>query len=290
MIDPMGGPAYWWPFVAGFAIAYLIGSVPFGLILTRLAGAGDVRNIGSGNIGATNVLRTGRKGLAIATLILDLLKGALPVWLAFRYLGPDMAVVAGLGAVLGHCFPVWLKFRGGKGVATAAGVVVALTPTIAAVAIGVFVLVVLATRYVSLASILGALAAAPAAYVMGYVQAAELYLLLALIILAKHAANVRRLAPKPGWSCAAHPIRPEASLALQLTDYRSFSTFARHEAEPVTRPEDRLAAALPLGRGRAADLLQAAGPVRQRGPRARGTAAAGTRSRWRGALAALPAR
>jgi acyl phosphate:glycerol-3-phosphate acyltransferase len=194
MIDPMGGPAYWWPFVAGFAIAYLIGSVPFGLILTRLAGAGDVRNIGSGNIGATNVLRTGRKGLAIATLILDLLKGALPVWLASRYLGPDMAVVAGLGAVLGHCFPVWLKFRGGKGVATAGGVVIALTPTVAALAIGVFLLVVLATRYVSLGSILGALAAAPAAYVIGYVQAAELYLLLALIILAKHAANLRRLA------------------------------------------------------------------------------------------------
>jgi glycerol-3-phosphate acyltransferase PlsY len=194
MIHPMGGPAYWWPFVAGFALAYLIGSVPFGLILTRLGGAGDVRNIGSGNIGATNVLRTGRRGLAVATLILDLLKGALPVWLAFRYFGPDMAVVAGLGAVLGHCFPVWLRFRGGKGVATAAGVVVALTPTVAAVAIGVFVLVVLATRYVSLGSILGALAAAPAAYLMGYVQAAELYLLLALIILAKHAANLRRLA------------------------------------------------------------------------------------------------
>jgi glycerol-3-phosphate acyltransferase PlsY len=194
MIDPMGGPAYWWPFVAGFAIAYLIGSVPFGLILTRLAGAGDVRNIGSGNIGATNVLRTGRRGLAVATLILDLLKGALPVWLAFRHLGPDMAVVAGLGAVLGHCFPIWLRFRGGKGVATAAGVVVALTPSVAAIAVGVFLLVVLATRYVSLGSILGALAAAPAAYLMGYVQAAELYLLLALIILAKHAANLRRLA------------------------------------------------------------------------------------------------
>ena len=118
----------------------------------------------------------------------------MPVWLAFRYLGPDMAVVAGLGAVLGHCFPVWLKFRGGKGVATAAGVVVALTPTVAAIAIGVFVLVVLATRYVSLGSVLGALAAAPAAYLIGYVQAAELYLLLALIILAKHSANLRRLA------------------------------------------------------------------------------------------------
>jgi glycerol-3-phosphate acyltransferase PlsY len=193
MIDPLGGPAYWWPFVAGFVIAYLIGSVPFGLILTRLAGAGDVRRIGSGNIGATNVLRTGRKGLALATLAFDVLKGALPAWLAYRYLGPDMAVVAGLGAVLGHCFPVWLKFKGGKGVATAAGVVVALTPTVAAIASGVFLLVVLATRYVSLGSMLGALAAAAAAYVMGYVQAAELYLLLALIIVLKHAGNLRRL-------------------------------------------------------------------------------------------------
>ena len=193
MIAPMGGPAYWWPFVAGFVVAYLIGSVPFGLILTRLAGAGDVRRIGSGNIGATNVLRTGRKGLALATLALDLLKGALPVWLAYRYLGPDMAVVVGLGAVLGHCFPVWLKFRGGKGVATAAGVVLALTPVVAAIAIGVFVLVILATRYVSLASMLGAIAAAPGAYLLGYVQAAELYLALALLIVVKHAGNIRRL-------------------------------------------------------------------------------------------------
>ena len=194
MIDPLGGPAYWVPFIVGFVVAYLIGSVPFGLILTRLAGAGDVRRIGSGNIGATNVLRTGRKGLALATLALDVLKGALPVWLAYRYLGPDMAVVVGLGAVLGHCFPVWLKFKGGKGVATAAGVVVALTPAAAAIAIGVFVVVVLATRYVSLGSMLGTIAAAPSAWLMGHVQAAELYLLLALIIVLKHAGNIRRLA------------------------------------------------------------------------------------------------
>ena len=193
MIEPIGGPAYWWPFAAGFVIAYLIGSVPFGLLLTRLAGAGDVRRIGSGNIGATNVLRTGRKGLALATLALDLLKGALPVWLAHRYLGPDMAVIVGLGAVLGHCFPVWLKFQGGKGVATAAGVVIALTPAVAAIAIAVFLLAVLASRYVSLGSILGAVTAAPTAYLMGYVQAAELYLLLALIIVLKHAGNIRRL-------------------------------------------------------------------------------------------------
>jgi acyl phosphate:glycerol-3-phosphate acyltransferase len=193
MIDPLGGPAYWLPFIIGFVVAYLIGSVPFGLILTRLGGAGDVRQIGSGNIGATNVLRTGRKGLALATLALDFLKGALPVWLAYRYLGPDMAVVAGLGAVIGHCFPVWLKFKGGKGVATAAGVVVALTPAVAAIAIAVFVVVVLATRYVSLGSMLGAIAAAPGAYLMGHVQTAELYLLLALLIVLKHASNVRRL-------------------------------------------------------------------------------------------------
>jgi glycerol-3-phosphate acyltransferase PlsY len=115
------------------------------------------------------------------------------VWLAYRYLGPDMAVVAGLGAVLGHCFPIWLKFRGGKGVATAAGVVVALTPLVAAIAVGVFMVIVLATRYVSLGSMLGAIAAAPSAYLMGHVQAAELYLLLALIIVLKHAGNVRRL-------------------------------------------------------------------------------------------------
>jgi glycerol-3-phosphate acyltransferase PlsY len=193
MIDPMGGPAYWVPFVIGFVIPYLIGSVPFGVVVTRLGGAGDVRAIGSGNIGATNVLRTGRKGLALATLVLDLLKGALPVWLAQRYLGSDMAVVAGLGAVVGHCFPIWLRFKGGKGVATAAGVVIVLTPVVAAIAIAIFVLAVFATRYVSLGSILGTIAAAPAAYFMGYVQAAELYLLLALIIVLKHAANIRRL-------------------------------------------------------------------------------------------------
>jgi glycerol-3-phosphate acyltransferase PlsY len=193
MIDPLGGLASWVPYIVGFVVAYLIGSVPFGLILTRLAGAGDIRRVGSGNIGATNVLRTGYKGLALATLALDVLKGALPVWLACRYLGPDMAVVVGLGAVLGHCFPVWLKFKGGKGVATAAGVVVILTPAVAAIALGIFVAVVLATRYVSLGSILGAIAAAPSAYLLGQAQAAELYLLLAVLIVLKHAGNIRRL-------------------------------------------------------------------------------------------------
>jgi acyl phosphate:glycerol-3-phosphate acyltransferase len=193
MIDPLGGPAYWVPFLIGFAIAYLAGSAPFGLLLAKAAGAGDVRRIGSGNIGATNVLRTGRKGLALATLGLDMLKGALPVWLGYRYFGPDLAVIAGLGAVVGHCFPVWLGFRGGKGVATAAGVMAALTPLVALIVVALFVVLVLLTRYVSLASILAAVAAGPVAFWLGHFQAGELYLALALLIVLKHAGNIRRL-------------------------------------------------------------------------------------------------
>ncbi len=193
MIEPLGGPVYWLPFILGFVIAYLIGSVPFGLILARAGGAGDIRAIGSGNIGATNVLRTGRKGLALATLVLDVLKGALPVWLAWRYFGPDMAVVAGLGAVVGHCFPVWLRFQGGKGVATATGVVLTLTPLTGLIVLALFLLIAFATRYVSLASILGAVAAGPVAFWLGHVQPGELYLALALLIVLKHTANIRRL-------------------------------------------------------------------------------------------------
>ena len=192
MIDPLGGPAYWWPFILGFAISYLIGSIPFGLILTKLSGAGDLRAIGSGNIGATNVLRTGRKSLALATLLLDGLKGALPVWIGGIF-GPDMAVVAGLGAVVGHCFPVWLKFNGGKGVATAAGVILSMTPLAGLLALVIFLVIVALTRYVSLGSVLAAISAAPIAFLLGHHQPAELFLLIALIIIVKHQANIRRL-------------------------------------------------------------------------------------------------
>lgn len=181
------------PLAAAFLAGYLLGAIPFGLILTRLAGAGDIRKIGSGNIGATNVLRTGRKGLAAATLLADLAKGALPVALAQAWLGPDMAVATAAGAVLGHCFPIWLGFKGGKGVATAAGVMLGLTPLVVVPALAVFILTVWASRFVSLGSILAALAAPLAAWLLGAYQAAELYALIGLLVILKHHANIARL-------------------------------------------------------------------------------------------------
>jgi glycerol-3-phosphate acyltransferase PlsY len=193
MIDPMGGPGWWWPLLLGFLLAYLLGSIPSGFVLTRWAGLGDIRKIGSGNIGATNVLRTGRKGLAIATLLFDLLKGAIPTFIAWRWFGPDMAVLAGAGAFLGHCFPVWLGFKGGKGVATAAGVILGFTPSVMAILLLAFIAVVALTRYVSLASILTAVFAPVVAWLLGEVQSAQLYLLLAVIVVVKHHANIARL-------------------------------------------------------------------------------------------------
>ncbi|MGF3023416.1 glycerol-3-phosphate 1-O-acyltransferase PlsY [Methylobacterium aquaticum] len=175
-------------------IGYLFGAIPFGLILTRLAGLGDVRAIGSGNIGATNVLRTGRKGLAAATLLGDALKGTAAVLLASRFGGPEAALAAGLGAFLGHLFPVWLGFKGGKGVATFIGVLLGLFPlgvlVFAAVWIGLAVLL----RYSS-ASALAASAATPAAlWAFGQGRLAVLFCVLALLLWWKHAPNIRRLA------------------------------------------------------------------------------------------------
>ena len=193
MIDPMGGPGWWWPLLLGFLAGYLLGSIPSGFVLTRWAGLGDIRKIGSGNIGATNVLRTGRKGLAIATLLFDLLKGSIPTFIAWRGFGPDMAVLAGAGAFLGHCFPVWLGFKGGKGVATAAGVILGFTPTVLAILLVAFIAVVALTRYVSLGSIFAAVFAPVVAWLLGEVQPAQLYLLLAVIVVVKHHANIARL-------------------------------------------------------------------------------------------------
>jgi len=181
------------PIAIALVVGYLLGSIPFGLILTRLSGAGDIRSVGSGNIGATNVLRTGHKGLAAATLLGDLLKGTAAV-LAMRMLaGPNAGLIAGLGAVLGHVFPVWLRFKGGKGVATFIGVLAAVSwPT--ALAFGAVWLAVAAlTRYSSLAGLI-ATAFTPllVALLVGG-EAALLFSVLTLIVWIMHRANIARL-------------------------------------------------------------------------------------------------
>jgi glycerol-3-phosphate acyltransferase PlsY len=192
MVETLGSPG-WLPLTLALVVGYAFGSIPFGLLLTRWAGAGDIRRIGSGNIGATNVLRTGRKGLALATLLLDLAKGGLPTALGLAALGPVMGAVAGAGAILGHCFPVWLGFRGGKGVATAAGVVLGLTPLLFPIILLAFVVVVWATRWVSLSSITAAVLAPVAALLAGNRPAAGLYLLVAALVVLKHRDNIGRL-------------------------------------------------------------------------------------------------
>jgi glycerol-3-phosphate acyltransferase PlsY len=192
MVESLQGPG-WLQLALALVVGYGFGSIPFGLLLTRWAGAGDIRQIGSGNIGATNVLRTGRKGLALATLLLDLAKGGLPTALGLAALGPVMGAVAGAGAILGHCFPVWLGFRGGKGVATAAGVVLGLTPLLFPIILLAFVVVVWATRWVSLSSITAAVLAPVAALLAGNGPAAGLYLLVAALVVLKHRDNIGRL-------------------------------------------------------------------------------------------------
>ncbi|WP_027134386.1 glycerol-3-phosphate 1-O-acyltransferase PlsY [Geminicoccus roseus] len=192
-MEPIAASSWGWPLLLALLAGYLAGSIPFGLIVTRMAGAGDIRAIGSGNIGATNVLRTGRKGLALATLLADAAKGALPVLLAMAWFNRDVALVVGLGAVLGHCFPAWLKFKGGKGVATAAGVVLALSPLTLLAALLVFLAAVIATRFVSLGSVLASVTAALVAYMIGDPQAAFLFALIGIIVILKHHQNIGRL-------------------------------------------------------------------------------------------------
>ncbi len=174
------------------ALGYGLGSIPFGLILTRMTGAGDLRSIGSGNIGATNVLRTGRKGLAAATLLLDMGKGFLAVWLASRWF-PDWVVMAAMGAFLGHCFPVWLKFNGGKGVATMMGVALGLAWPIGAVYAAVWLGVLAATRFSSLAGISAAVSAPLAAFAAGRNELVPVLAALALLVTLLHRANIARL-------------------------------------------------------------------------------------------------
>ncbi|MGU3360905.1 glycerol-3-phosphate 1-O-acyltransferase PlsY [Methylobacterium sp. M6A4_1b] len=182
-----------WPLLlAALAGGYLLGSIPFGLILTRYAGLGDVRAIGSGNIGATNVLRTGRKGLAAATLLGDALKGTLAVLLAGRF-GPEAALVAGLGAFLGHLFPVWLGFKGGKGVATFLGVLLALSPLGLLAFAAIWLGLAFTLRYSSLAALAASALTPLVLWVLGQPPVAFLFLLLAALLWWKHAPNIRRL-------------------------------------------------------------------------------------------------
>jgi glycerol-3-phosphate acyltransferase PlsY len=193
MIDLPPSLAAQAPFYLGALIAYLLGSVPFGLVLTRAAGLGDIRKVGSGNIGATNVLRTGRKDLAAATLLLDGGKGTAAALLGFRFGGPDMAALAALFAFIGHVFPVWLGFRGGKGVATALGALLGLSWPAGLAACATWLAVAALFRYSSLASLV-ALAAAPFyAWQLGLPQQGQVMALVFVLSLWTHRANVRRL-------------------------------------------------------------------------------------------------
>lgn len=176
-----------------FAFGYLLGSIPFGLVLTRIAGAGDIRAIGSGNIGATNVLRTGRKGLAALTLLCDALKGTVAVLIAHRFGGENAAILAALGAFLGHLFPVWLSFKGGKGVATYIGILIGLAWHGALVFGVIWGVVAAITRYSSLSGLTASAAVPVWLWYVGAIQEAQLFALLAVLIWVKHHANIRRL-------------------------------------------------------------------------------------------------
>src|ERR1700719_3530393 len=187
-----------WPllpeYAAAFVFGYLCGSIPFGLLLTRLAGGPDIRAIRSRNIRATNVLRTGRKGLAAATLIGDMLKGTVAVLLAAAALGKDAAIAAALGAFLGHLFPVWLNFRGGKGVATYIGVLLGLAWPLGLAFIAIWIVVALLTRYSSLSALVAAPAMPIGALATGDGAPALMSAILPALLIYKHRANIRRLA------------------------------------------------------------------------------------------------
>ena len=176
-----------------FVIGYLLGSVPFGLVLTRLAGTPDLRSIGSGNIGATNVLRTGRKGLAAATLILDMLKGTAAVVIAGYFGGPNAAMLAALGAFLGHLFPVWLNFRGGKGVAVYIGVLLGLYWPAAVLFCLIWLAMALAFRYSSLAALTASFITPIFLWWFGHAALAALFAVLTLLLFYVHRENIRRL-------------------------------------------------------------------------------------------------
>jgi len=186
----MSGDAF--PVVA-FGLGYLLGSIPFGLILTRLAGTQDLRSIGSGNIGATNVLRTGRKGLAAATLIGDMLKGTFAVVIAGYLGGSGAAMIAALGAFLGHLFPIWLKFKGGKGVAVYIGVLLGLYWPAAAIFGVIWLTTAFVTRYSSLSALVASFVTPIFLWAFGHLALAALFAVLTLLLFYTHRENIKRL-------------------------------------------------------------------------------------------------
>jgi glycerol-3-phosphate acyltransferase PlsY len=178
--------------LGALVVSYLLGSIPFGVIFTRMAGLGDIRNVGSGNIGATNVLRTGRKGLAAATLVGDALKGTAAVVLA-RYWNPDLMTIAALGAFVGHLFPVWLGFKGGKGVATFIGILIGLKPLAALAFVAIWLTVAFGTRYSSLSALIASAASPVVLWLMDEPRMAGIAILLVALLWWKHSENIKRL-------------------------------------------------------------------------------------------------
>ena len=192
MLDPDSWPlAVSIPLV--FAAGYLLGSIPFGVLLTKLAGTQDIRSVGSGNIGATNVLRTGRKALATATLIGDMLKGTVVVLIVLAVARRELALVAALGAFVGHLFPVWLGFKGGKGVATYIGLLLALSWPVALAFCALWLLVAFVTRYSSLSALVASAATPVALYFAGAPLELQLFLLLTVMLWFRHRDNIARL-------------------------------------------------------------------------------------------------
>ena len=179
--------------VVAFVLGYLLGSIPFGLILTKLAGTQDLRSVGSGNIGATNVLRTGRKGLAAATLLLDMLKGTAAVVIAGTFGGPNAAMLAALGAFLGHLFPVWLKFRGGKGVAVYIGILIGLLWPAAVLFCAIWLITAVISRYSSLSALVASFITPIFLWWYGHPALAALFALLTVLLFYMHRANISRL-------------------------------------------------------------------------------------------------
>ncbi|MBF0678352.1 MAG: glycerol-3-phosphate 1-O-acyltransferase PlsY [Devosia sp.] len=186
-------PTDFFPLILALVLGYLSGSIPFGLILTRAAGLGDIRNIGSGNIGATNVLRTGNKKIAAATLILDALKAAVPVLVARYFWGEEAAMLAAVGAFFGHCFPVWLGFKGGKGVAVMIGSLFALAWPVGIIFCAVWLIVAFARKISSLAALTAAATAPIFAYLFGSPLLSMTVIALALLLFFQHRENIARL-------------------------------------------------------------------------------------------------